>query len=279
MQKRASIHSPSNKKRVALGAREKKRVLQLVLCLVLFLIALTGKGVSPDTWEDAGERMLHLIRTNTDFNRLLQNLNKEIILREEMSEKQTVYESDDEKGIEVLGNESTQREEPSTTEKRSSASKITVPAYTYTGPALPAGATMEYVELGLAETVAPVNGRVTSSFGYRDHPVDGEHSFHSGVDIAADTGTPVSAFAAGTVDFIGESDAYGLYMQLNHGGGITTFYCHCSELLVPKGAQVSVGETIAKVGNSGNATGSHLHMELRQNEVLLNPLYYFEAAV
>ena len=137
---------------------------------------------------------------------------------------------------------------------------------------------MEYYDLGLTETVTPVQGELSSSYGYRNHPLDGSNSFHKGVDLAADQGTPVAAFAAGTVDFIGESDAYGLYIQLNHGNGITTFYCHCSELLAQKGERVEVGQTIAKVGNTGRTTGSHLHLELKRDGVLLNPVYYIETA-
>lgn len=146
----------------------------------------------------------------------------------------------------------------------------------YTGPALPAGASMEYYDLGLAQIVTPVLGEVSSAYGYRDHPVNGGYTFHNGVDLSADSGTPIAAFAAGKVDFIGESAAYGLYIQLDHGNGITTFYCHCSKLHAQKGETVSAGQTIAAVGATGNVTGSHLHLELERNGVLLNPLYYIE---
>ena len=137
---------------------------------------------------------------------------------------------------------------------------------------------MDYVPLGLGETVTPVLGVLTSPFGYRDHPVDGTYAFHYGTDLAADLGTPVQAFADGTVDFIGESEAYGLYIQINHGSGVTSFYCHCSALYAQKGEKVTKGQTIAAVGDTGNATGPHLHLELKQDGVFLNPLYYIETA-
>jgi murein DD-endopeptidase MepM/ murein hydrolase activator NlpD len=153
---------------------------------------------------------------------------------------------------------------------------VQVPAYI--GPALPEGYSMDYYDLGLSETVTPVLGTLTSSYGYRDHPVSGEYLFHAGVDLAAQTGTPVRAFAAGTVDYVGESEAYGLYIQLDHGNGVKTFYCHCSALYAQKGEQVAVGQTIAAVGQTGNATGPHLHLEVKRDDVRLNPIYYVETA-
>jgi murein DD-endopeptidase MepM/ murein hydrolase activator NlpD len=137
---------------------------------------------------------------------------------------------------------------------------------------------MDYYDLGLSETVTPVLGTLTSSYGYRDHPVSGEYLFHAGVDLAAQTGTPVQAFAAGTVEYIGESDAYGLYIQVDHGNGVKTFYCHCSALYAQKGEQVALGQTIAAVGQTGNATGPHLHLEVKLDDVHLNPIYYVETA-
>ena len=146
----------------------------------------------------------------------------------------------------------------------------------YEGPALPSNATMEYFALGLSSTVTPVVGEISSGFGYRDHPLTAEHSFHAGVDIAAKFGTPIAAFSDGIVEFIGESDAYGLYIQLDHGNDIKTFYCHCSELLYGKGTPIVAGQTIAMVGDTGDVTGSHLHFELKKDGVLLNPSYYIE---
>ncbi len=88
----------------------------------------------------------------------------------------------------------------------------------------------------------------------------------------------MKAFADGTVDFIGESEAYGLYIQLDHGNGVKTFYCHCSALYAQKGEEISAGQTIAAVGDTGNATGPHLHLEIKRDGVLLNPVYYIETS-
>jgi len=91
------------------------------------------------------------------------------------------------------------------------------------------------------EVVTPVMGVITSGFGYRTHPIDGEWKEHEGIDIMADEGTPIKAFASGTVDYVGESPAYGMYLQLKHDNGVTSFYAHCSALLVKKGADSQGG--------------------------------------
>jgi len=144
------------------------------------------------------------------------------------------------------------------------------------GPALPERVSMDKVNLNLDETTTPVLGAVTSDFGWRMHPLDGEEKFHYGVDLAASVGTPVRAFAAGVVEYIGESDDYGLYLQLDHRNGTKSFYAHCSALKVQQGQSVVSGETIAESGASGHVTGPHLHFELKKDGIRLSPLYYIE---
>ena len=117
---------------------------------------------------------------------------------------------------------------------------------------------------------------LSSGFGWRDHPIEKEERFHYGVDLAADTGTPVLAYASGTVDYIGESDIYGQYLQLRHDNGVTSFYAHCSKLCVQQGQQVTVGEKVAESGATGDVTGPHLHFELKKDGIRLNPLYYIQ---
>ena len=106
---------------------------------------------------------------------------------------------------------------------------------------------------------------VTSSFGYRNHPVTGQYKLHTGVDISAPNGTPIYAAKPGTVIIAGYSSAWGNYVVINHGGGITTLYAHMSKILTTKGATVSAGQQIGKVGSTGYSTGNHLHFEVRQN--------------
>lgn len=144
----------------------------------------------------------------------------------------------------------------------------------YTGKELPNRYTMDHISLGPLETVNPVSGRLTSPYGYRVHPISGLYLFHGGTDIACPMGTPIGAFASGTVDYIGEDDAFGKYLQLDHGNGVKSFYAHCSKVHVDKGQKVAIGETVAEVGSTGNSTGPHLHLELKYNGMHLNPAYY-----
>lgn len=312
MQMKSSVRSVRTRGKVTLGSRERKRLTQLLLSVVLFLVVLLGKGTVSTGIFQGGQELLQLIRSDTDFagafsalgtavaegEPVLATLGKISVQifggepAEEKTEKIREIGSGAQAaaaaltrrptaetmllslGVTMPVQEPEQVEQPEQPEQPEPEPTPEIPAYT--GPALPAGATMEYCDLGLAGTVTPVLGELSSAYGYRDHPLDGEYSFHKGVDLAADKGTPIAAFAAGTVDFIGESDAYGLYIQLKHGNGITTFYCHCSELFAQKGEHVELGQTIAAVGNTGKTTGSHLHFELKSDGVLLNPTYYIE---
>lgn len=113
--------------------------------------------------------------------------------------------------------------------------------------------------------VWPVEGRVTSSFGTRVHPVYGDTRRHNGIDIAVPQGTPVHASADGIVRFAGQEGGFGLLVVIDHGGGIMTFYGHNSELRVKAGDRVSQGDVIAFAGSTGLSTGPHVHFEIRVN--------------
>lgn len=148
--------------------------------------------------------------------------------------------------------------------------------YSPSGEALPERVSYEYYNLGLEEMVVPVMGNISSGFGFRDHPVYGEYTFHTAVDVAVDTGTEILAFSGGTVRYIGESDVFGLYLKIDHDNGVSTFYAHCDELLVKKGERVIAGQVVALSGETGNATGPHLHFSLEKDGIRLDPEYYLE---
>lgn len=114
----------------------------------------------------------------------------------------------------------------------------------------------------------PLNGTFVSGFGMR------WGRMHEGIDIAAPTGTPVWAAAAGTVIHSGWLGGYGLLVVVDHGNSVATAYAHNSSLLVAVGQNVSQGETIALVGSTGNSSGPHVHFEVRVNGVAVDPLLY-----
>ena len=116
----------------------------------------------------------------------------------------------------------------------------------------------------------PLEGRISSPFGARD--LFGSTSLHRGIDIAAPTGTPITAAAQGTVIWSGLRGTYGNLVKLDHGNGFVTYYAHCSQLLVQEGDTVNQGETIALVGSTGRSTGPHCHFEVLWQGELLDPL-------
>ena len=304
---------------MTLGVRERRRLIQLGLCVVLFLGVFVGKGLFPEKMICFQQRALEVLQSDTDFEAVFAGLGRSI------SEGAPVVDTLEGLWVEVFGGadvdiddpgqlalfqtqvellagaeestmagrfgiplpaaeESQQTPEADTAEVEPEAepeveAEPAVIVMPYDGPALPDNATMDQYNLdilGVGATATPALGWVSSPFGWREHPVDGGEKFHNGVDLAVNTGTAVGAFADGVVDYIGDSPVYGLYLQIKHAGGLTSFYAHCSELCVQQGQTVTAGETVALSGATGNATGPHLHFEMKLNGTLLNPLYYIE---
>lgn len=120
----------------------------------------------------------------------------------------------------------------------------------------------------------PSSSRITSGFGGRSSPTEGASSNHKGIDIGASSGSDIVAAADGTVTISTYSYSAGNYIMINHGGGVSTVYMHCSKLLVSVGETVKKGQVIAKVGSTGYSTGPHLHFGVRVNGAYVNPSQY-----
>ncbi len=118
---------------------------------------------------------------------------------------------------------------------------------------------------------SPVDGRVSSPFGSRVHPISGQERMHDGLDLAAPTGTPIRAARAGEVVFAGEKGGYGNAVVLEHRDGTTSLYGHASVLRVEAGQSVRAGEIVAEVGSTGHSTGPHLHFEVRRDGEPIDP--------
>lgn len=126
------------------------------------------------------------------------------------------------------------------------------------------------VNLGVS-LVRPVSGVISARFAENSSI---RRSSHTGLDIAASTGTPVVAAASGKVTFSGWKGSYGNMMVITHSNGVQTYYAHCSKLYFDAGTSVSQGQVIGTVGSTGNSTGPHLHLEIRVNGVAYNPQNY-----
>lgn len=131
--------------------------------------------------------------------------------------------------------------------------------------------TGDWTELADAPSLWPVEGRIGSAFGERQDPFSGEGAFHSGIDIDAPFGTPVRAAGDGLVTSAGRESGYGREITIDHGHGISTLYGHLSAFAVLPGQRVAAGQVIGYVGESGRATGPHLHYEVRIRNIPVNP--------
>jgi lysM domain/M23/M37 peptidase domain protein len=137
------------------------------------------------------------------------------------------------------------------------------------------GASLSITELRKAMGelfIYPIQGRLTSPFGYRRDPFTGRKSFHSGIDLAAPEGTKIKVILDGTVSLTSYSRIFGNYMIVTHPNGYQSLYGHLSRFNAKKGEQVSQGDIIALVGNTGLSTGPHVHLSIYKNGKLIDPL-------
>ena len=124
---------------------------------------------------------------------------------------------------------------------------------------------------GIKLAVTPIEGTITSRYGVSSRI---RKSTHTGLDIAATSGTPIKVVAAGTVIAASYDGSYGKLVKVDHGNGVETWYAHTSKMYVKAGQKVEAGDVIAAVGSTGNSTGPHLHLEIRVNGEHVNPQNY-----
>lgn len=130
------------------------------------------------------------------------------------------------------------------------------------------------LSLGAAEGTPVVNGKISSDFGSRIHPITKTKRFHSGVDISAPFGTSIRALAGGMVIYSGPYRGYGNLVVLDHGKGVTTHYAHCWATKVKVGQRLKRNTVLGYVGDTGLASGPHLHFEIRKDGKAIDPASY-----
>lgn len=303
---------PTNRDYGAEG--EQRRFIQLMASLALFLLVYIGRGVFPaqlEMWRAAAAANVDFkgafLQFSSELSRgeSVQDALEALCIRllggdaemepslssppfEDEQNPPLIFLSQtpggglgylNEHGLWVGSGYLPKRDEPEPSQPEpTQPAVVTAMAQEYTddGVKLPRNVSLAFYELGLTETAVPVAGTATSSFGYRDSPINGKHEFHLALDIGAAEGTEIGAFAAGTVEYIGESDEFGNYLKIRHENNVSSFYAHCSKLLVHKGDQVDCGQTVALVGHTGNATGSHLHLTIEKDNIRLDPAYYVD---
>lgn len=302
--RRGGARQAVRRKNEPMGPRERLHLIQLVACGGIFVLLVAVKLLLPGKMAQVGQLLSGPMGQNVDVQAVFSAVGRAFAGESDVGgAAKDVYravfhpeepgEALETAALERLPEASaldtlrTYREESETEEARSGGDpepadgegeeEISNLAYVlYSDQNLPRNVSLEQTLLGF-DYRSPLAGTLTSNFGYRKHPVEGEERFHYGVDLAADAGTEIDCFADGTVTVVGESSSYGKYCIVAHQGGCSTLYAHCSRVTASSGAAVKKGEKIAEVGETGNATGPHLHFELQRNGVYLNPVYYVAA--
>lgn len=259
----AGAGTPSRRSTVggAKGKRQQKksgsswRMMQLMASALILMVVVTVKLTMPDTAQRYGGELLRLMGEDTDFVAAFSAAGRAI-------------GDDDLAGaisdacVAVFGGDT-----------------MTISHEVDRNPVVYGdGTTPEIVNM-LQQVLGfpyekPVEGSISSAFGFRDHPVEGAERFHYGIDLACQEGEIIRAFADGTVSVVGESAELGKYVELLHANGYSTLYAHCSRINASSGQSVRMGDPIAEVGDTGDATGFHLHFEVHQDNRYLNPVYY-----
>ena len=284
-------------RRAAAARKEHQPLGRLVICSLAFVLLVAGKLLLPEKIAELDQHLSAALERNIDVQAVFSAVGRAISGQEDLMETagtvyRAVFRPEEAEAVETAVREElemvdtaaidtlrsyrpepvvqkdTEREDPEASSQMSTLAYVL-----YSDENLPKSVSLEQAILGF-DYCTPVAGVVSSGFGYREHPVEGEERFHYGIDLAADTGTEVRCFADGTVTAVGESSSYGKYCIVEHEGGFSTLYAHCSRITVSSGAAVSGGGKIAEVGETGIATGPHLHFELQKDGKYLNPIYY-----
>lgn len=249
-----------------MSRRERRLLLRLVVSAAVLLLAVGMKIAAPELMLQLRERFLQAVSAEMDMQEVFSAFGKAVSGEGTARERwQEVYRS-----VFAPG-ETAETAAPMAELSEDGAALAALPCYSAENTPRSVRLTQEV--LGMDYT-APLEGELTSGFGLRGSPADGQEEFHYGLDLAAEEGTAIVCFADGLVRAAGDSSSLGHYLIVDHAGGYATLYAHCSRLCAAAGDEVALGETVAEVGQSGNATGPHLHFELLRGGDYLNPVYY-----
>lgn len=264
LQTRTSLREQYQKPRDLHGKREAppknhvRGMARLVISSMLLIVVIGVKLTAPDVVDKYRAKVLNWMGQDTDFIEAFSAIGRAI-------GDKGIIEALNDTYVAVFGSS----EERAQTEE----TNVDKNAVVYDAANTPENVTMVQQVLGFSYG-NPVAGDLSSCFGYRDHPVEENEKFHYGLDIAAQSGEIIHAFADGTVTAVGESSDLGNYVEIIHENGYASLYAHCSKVTASSGQKVQQDDPIAEVGETGEATGPHLHFALYQDTLYLNPIYY-----
>lgn len=241
--------------------RERRRLLRLSVSGILLVMVVAVKLLMPDVTNLYREKLLKLMGENTNFVEAFSAVGRAFSgeggIRDTLVDAYTA----------VFGpQESVEAAAPAPT-------GATVFSGVYDDENLPQDVRLTQETLGFTYA-SPIQGPLGSPFGYRIHPISGNNRFHYGIDLEAEEGSCIRAFADGTIGVVGESTELGNYVTVNHRDGFSTLYAHCKRVTASAGQRVQCGDILAEVGQTGQATGPHLHFEMQYGKYYLNPVYY-----
>ena len=259
------------------------------VCSFVFAALTAAKLLAPDHCAQLRERVLEMISRDDDYTQLVETMGRELAdggLRDRivaalgiktgagggvalsaMDEEKATPSPAAERAPAAPEKENTVAAEPE------AVSAFLAEQAKFVGYRLPDDVRTDMPELPF-EYASPVAAAEPSGFGFRLHPIKNRIMFHYGTDFAAGSGEEVSAFADGSVFAAGTDDSYGNYLILMHEGGYSTLYAHLSAFSVSEGDAVKKGQLVGRVGQTGSATGPHLHFELLLDGEHINPEYY-----
>lgn len=274
------VNKQASRRKAAPSARERLALIRLVVCGSAFVLLVAVKLLLPGKLALLGDRLTAAMERSVDVRAVFSAVG------DLFTQEATPREAADEVYQAVFHPEEASETAADTALRELKRTAPVIPAgedeetldlVLYAEEDLPEHVSMEQAILGF-DHQTPVRGTLSSAFGFREHPTEGAERFHYGVDLAADSGTAIGCFADGTVVAVGDSSSYGHYCTVSHDNGCTTLYAHCSRVTVSSGEAVKAGDKLGEVGESGMATGPHLHFELQKDGVYLNPVYYVETA-
>lgn len=253
-------------------------LLQSAIC-ALIMAALGGmKLFSPTSFEAVKEGYQSIAMTGEDFRsgftHMLDSVRNTVNqLTPLQSDSHSSTSSEGESSQQPEASSPNEAQQPNEQPEQTSQGAGGEPNLTISG-SVPANCTLNAIEYPFDKTL-PLSGKITSRFGDREYPLNGQPDFHTGIDIAANEGTPIVAMSDGIVEKANPYTGYGNHVTIRHKGGFKSLYAHCSRLVVTEGQKVKKGQVIAYVGSTGASTGNHLHFGIQKDGVWCNPAYTF----
>lgn len=276
MERHTNRKSGKTKRAAPKGSDYLVRVIsvQITVCTIVFALVLICSKVGGDSFSDAVNEYKRL----TENDLTMEKLKDAISEKKDGEPKQgtTTPTADTEQDLpstpleDDTDADADESESPTNMTYEGEDSALSPLAFSSGGNASVSAILQSLIADG---PVVPVAGsRITSTFGYRNHPITGESHLHTGTDFGADEGDRVMAVLDGTVKKATFSEARGYFIVLQHANNMETYYCHNSKLLVKEGTVVRAGETIALAGSTGDSNGPHVHLEVHVNGEPQDPM-------